>query len=194
MRDAELTRQKILEVAADEIHKQGFTATSLSCILKRTGVSKGALYHHFDNKLELGYAVFEEVYTPQFLEAWRPAVEVEDPISGLIAFFSSYCQQADLDDLMCGCPLNNLCQEMSSVDEGFRVRILSLQQQLNTLIASNLDRVSDKLRDGVDTSQAAYFMVASFHGANNLAKSSRNTELFEKVIAELCSYIKSLST
>ena len=53
MRDAEQTRQKILDISADEIHKKGFTATSLSCILKRCEISKGALYHHFANKIEL---------------------------------------------------------------------------------------------------------------------------------------------
>ena len=68
MRDAEQTRQKILEISADEIHKNGFAATSLSSILVRCDVSKGALYHHFKNKMELGYAVFEEIYTPMFLE------------------------------------------------------------------------------------------------------------------------------
>ena len=39
MRDAEQTRQKILEVSADEIHKNGFTATSLSVILKKCEIS-----------------------------------------------------------------------------------------------------------------------------------------------------------
>ena len=73
MRDAELTRQKILDVSAEEIHQHGFTATSLSIILKRCGISKGALYHHFSNKMELGYAVFEEIYTPMFLSMWAPA-------------------------------------------------------------------------------------------------------------------------
>ena len=57
MRDSEQTRQKILEVSADEIHKKGFTATSLSCILARCEISKGALYHHFANKMELGLSL-----------------------------------------------------------------------------------------------------------------------------------------
>lgn len=192
MRDAELTRQKILEISADEIHKNGFIATSLSCILLRCEVSKGALYHHFKNKMELGYAVFEEVYTPMFLELWQPAVEVEDPIEGLCDFFTAMCEQQSCDEIVCGCPLNNLCQEMSAVDEGFRLRILNMQQQLNQLIALNLQRVASQLRDDIDVSQVAYFIVASFHGSSSLSKSSKNKDLFVKVIKELCWYIRNL--
>ena len=192
MRDAELTRQKILEISADEIHKNGFIATSLSCILERCEVSKGALYHHFNNKMELGYAVFEEIYTPMFIALWQPAVEIDDPIEGLCDFFTTMYEESSCDEIVCGCPLNNLCQEMSGVDEGFRLRILNMQQQLNQLIAINLQRIANQLLDDIDFAQVAYFIVSTFHGASSLSKCSKNKDLFEKVMKELCRYIKSL--
>ncbi|MEH6594961.1 MAG: TetR/AcrR family transcriptional regulator [Colwellia polaris] len=192
MRDSEQTRHKILEVSADEIHKKGFTATSLSCILARCEISKGALYHHFANKMELGYAVFEEVYAPAFIALWQPTVEAEDPIEGLCEFFSEMSNTMSCDELVCGCPLNNLCQEMSGVDEGFRIRILAMQQQLNLLISTNLARVSQQLQPDLDFSQVAYFIVSTFHGSSSLSKSSLNKELFDKVIKELCRYIRQL--
>lgn len=192
MRDAEHTRNKILEISADEIHKHGFTATSLSVILTKCNISKGALYHHFSNKMELGYAVFEEIYTPMFLATWQAAIEPEDPVEGLCAFFTSMCNDMTCDELSCGCPLNNLCQEMSSIDEGFRLRILDVQQQLNKLISTGLLKIKHQLRNNIDYSQVSYFIVATFHGSTSLSKSSQNKELFEKVISELCYYIRSL--
>jgi len=192
MRDAEQTRKNILEVSADEIHKKGFTATSLSCILTRCEISKGALYHHFANKMELGYAVFEEVYAPSFIALWQPAVEAKDPIQGLCEFFTAMSKEMTCDEVVCGCPLNNLCQEMSGVDEGFRIRILAMQQQLNLLIATNLSRVSEQLKPDLDFSQIAYFIVSTFHGSSSLSKSSLNKELFDKVIKELCRYMQQL--
>jgi len=192
MRNAEQTRQNILDIAADEIRQHGFTATSLSVILKRCEISKGALYHHFTNKMELGYAVFEEIYTPMFITMWQPAVEVDDPIDGLCQFFACMSKDMSCDDVVCGCPLNNLCQEMSSIDEGFRLRILDMQQQLNQLIADNLQRIAPQLRDNLNFSQVAYFIVSCFHGSSSLSKSSQNKQLFDQVIAELCSYIENL--
>ena len=192
MRDAEQTRQKILEISADEIHKNGFTATSLSCILARCEISKGALYHHFPNKLALGYAVFEEVYAPSFIALWQPPLEQADPIQGLSDFFIAMSEDMSCDEVICGCPLNNLCQEMSSVDEGFRIRILAMQQQLNQLIVDNLNRVASTLKPDLDFSQVAYFIVSTFHGSSSLSKSSLNKELFDKIIKELCRYLQQL--
>ena len=81
---------------------------------------------------------------------------------------------------------------MSAIDEGFRLRILNMQQQLNQLISLNLQRVAGQLRDDIDVSQVAYFIVATFHGSSSLSKSSKNKDLFEKVIKELCYYIRNL--
>jgi len=192
MSDAEQTRQKILAVAADEIHQHGFQATSLSTILNRCGISKGALYYHFTNKLELGYAVFEESFVPMFLDTWQPALSQDDPIEGLCQFFTSMCNQMNCSEVVCGCPLNNLCEEMANVDEGFRLRILSMQEKLNVLIVTALARVEGDLRSELKFTQVAYFIVATFHGSTSLSKSSRNKELFQQVIAELCLYIRAL--
>ena len=192
MSDAEQTRQNILTVAADEIHQHGFKATSLSVILNRCEISKGALYHHFTSKLELGYAVFEEIYTPMFLDLWQSALAVEDPVEGLCTFFTSMTEQMSCSEVVCGCPLNNLCEEMANVDEGFRLRILSMQEQLNQSIVDALEKINDDLRDGLALSQVSYFIVATLNGATTLSKSSRNKELFKQVIAELCLYIRAL--
>ena len=192
MSDAEQTRQNILTVAADEIHQHGFKATSLSVILNRCEISKGALYHHFTSKIELGYAVFEEIYTPMFLDLWQSALSVEDPVEGLCTFFTSMTEQMSCSEVVCGCPLNNLCEEMANVDEGFRLRILSMQEQLNQSIVDALEKINDDLRDGLALSQVSYFIVATLNGATTLSKSSRNKELFQQVIAELCLYIRAL--
>lgn len=192
MSDAELTRQNILTVAADEIHQHGFKATSLSIILNRCEISKGALYHHFTSKLELGYAVFEEVYTPMFLDVWQSALSGDDPVEGLCGFFTSMTEQMSCSEVVCGCPLNNLCEEMANADEGFRLRILSMQEQLNQLIVDSLERIHDDLRAELTLSQVGYFIVATLNGATTLCKSSRNKELFQQVIAELCLYIRAL--
>ena len=63
---AEETRGRILEAAGEEMRRVGFRAMGLNDILKKLHMSKGALYHHFQNKLELGYAVLDELYAKRF--------------------------------------------------------------------------------------------------------------------------------
>ena len=131
MRDAEQTRQMILEISSEEIRKNGFQATSLSMILAKCNISKGALYHHFANKQELGYAVFEEIYTPMFLSTWEPAVTQEDPIAGLCEFFHDMANDMSCEDVVCGCPLNNLCQRIITA---FCLRRLAFFSSTNNTI------------------------------------------------------------
>ena len=127
-----------------------------------------------------------------FLSSWLPAIEQEDPIEGLCEYFSQMSVNLTCDELICGCPLNNLCQEMAGIDEGFRLRILDLQLQLNQLISNGLEKIKHQLRNDINFSQVSYFIVSTFHGSTTLSKSSKNIELFEQVMDELCKYLRNL--
>ena len=48
--EATSTRERILDVALDLFTDQGFDATSLRQIAERLGVTKAALYYHFESK------------------------------------------------------------------------------------------------------------------------------------------------
>ncbi|MES9978123.1 MAG: TetR/AcrR family transcriptional regulator, partial [Candidatus Thiodiazotropha sp. 6PLUC5] len=130
MVDADKTRQALLEAAYEEIYRDGFQAASLSAILERTGVTKGALYHHFSSKLELGYAVVDEEISNKLHQLWiQPLQNEGNPIDILVATIELAGQQITDKQLYLGCPLNNLAQEMSPIDAGFRMRIDQLYQQ-----------------------------------------------------------------
>jgi AcrR family transcriptional regulator len=57
----EQTRDALLRAARDLFGTKGFAATSLEEIVAQAGVTKGALYHHFADKVTLFRAVFEQV-------------------------------------------------------------------------------------------------------------------------------------
>ncbi|MFF5449161.1 ScbR family autoregulator-binding transcription factor [Streptomyces sp. NPDC012888] len=69
------TRQAILEAAAVVFESRGYDAAKLSDIVELAGVTKGALYFHFDSKEALAQAVIEvqvaiePVHTPQLFKA-----------------------------------------------------------------------------------------------------------------------------
>ena len=54
-------RARLLEAARDLFAAGGYAATSIDDVLAVTGLSRGALYHHFANKRELFAAVLEDV-------------------------------------------------------------------------------------------------------------------------------------
>ena len=50
------TRRRILDVAAEAFADRGYAGTSLSDVLKSSGVTKGGFYFHFPSKEALGLA------------------------------------------------------------------------------------------------------------------------------------------
>jgi AcrR family transcriptional regulator len=57
---SEATRQKILDAAIDVFSEIGYVAGGWNTIIERTGMTKGALYHHFDSKESLASAIIDE--------------------------------------------------------------------------------------------------------------------------------------
>ncbi|MFI7409473.1 ScbR family autoregulator-binding transcription factor [Streptomyces sp. NPDC049627] len=54
------TRRVILEAAGAVFDEHGYTATTISMVLERAEVTKGALYFHFPSKESLAQAVLDE--------------------------------------------------------------------------------------------------------------------------------------
>jgi AcrR family transcriptional regulator len=57
---SEATRRKILGAAVEVFAEVGFAAADRGAIIERTGMTKGAFYHHFDSMGALAAAIIEE--------------------------------------------------------------------------------------------------------------------------------------
>jgi TetR/AcrR family acrAB operon transcriptional repressor len=62
--DALATRELILDAAERVFHQRGVSRTSLQEIAKDAGLTRGAIYWHFENKGELFHAMMERVTLP----------------------------------------------------------------------------------------------------------------------------------
>ena len=56
---SETTRRTLLKAFKASFLKHGFDGTTTQNVLKETGLSKGALYHHFQSKTEIMEAIYE---------------------------------------------------------------------------------------------------------------------------------------
>ena len=56
---SEATQRALVESARDLFASDGYSDTQLDDVVRAAGVTKGALYHHFQNKADLFRAVFE---------------------------------------------------------------------------------------------------------------------------------------
>jgi len=173
------TRGKILMAAFEEIYQCGFQAASLNNILKNTNITKGALYHHFNNKMELGYAVVDEVIYTTLKANWiDPLTKSNDPISTIQKILAESGAQMTEEDVRLGCPLNNLSQEMSPINEGFRKRITTVYTEWQDAVEGACERgkAVGNIRKDADSKQLAVLFVATLEGCLGLAKTTQSLE------------------
>jgi len=197
VREPDVTRQKLLMAAFEEIYRRGFQAASLDTILVKAGVTKGALYHHFPDKAALGRAVVDEVVRGFLLDRWgiSDLAEIEgDPITALQHILRHRSDELTAREVELGCPLNNLAQEMSPLDESFRRRVNAIFDTWREAFARALEQGKKEgtVRRDVDSRKVAPFIVAAIEGSFGLAKSAKSAAMVRSNLEVLGEFLESL--
>lgn len=189
------TRAAILAAAFLEIYRNGFQAAALEDILARTGVTKGALYHHFPDKHELGLAVLRETVRGLTLSSWvTPLDRPGDVIDAILATLKLRADNVTPRQVELGCPLNNLAQEMSPIDARFRKAIDAIYEEWIEGITAVLERgkAEGSVRQDVDARAVAGFIVATVEGSYGLAKGTKDGEILRLNFTQLSSFVSGL--
>ncbi len=195
VRNLQQSRREILDVAAAEVHRHGFQGISVDDIVMKTSLTKGAFYHHFPTKLDLGYALVDDVVKPSIIDRWiTPLNQYPNPLKGLVEQMKRLMGGQDPAIMRLGCPLNNLVQEMSPVDKGFKKR---LQATLVFWIAEldvHLKRGKKLgfIRKDVNTRQVAYYVVMTIEGMFGLLKGLDDPAMFDVLFASFRNYLQSI--
>ena len=194
-RESDATRDKLLKAAFEEIYRRGFQAASLDTILAKAGVSKGALYHHFPDKASLGYAVVDEVVKGLLLERWGVLEPPSgDPITALQRILRGRVANLTSREVELGCPLNNLAQEMSPLDQRFRRGVNATFDIWTDAVAKDLasGQAQGTVLKDVDARKIAAFIVASIEGSFGLATGAQSAAMLRSNLEVLSSFLESL--
>lgn len=194
-RQSDLTRDKILHAAFGEIHRNGYQAASIANILSDTGLTKGALYHYFPAKHALGLAVIDEVIQEGLEEmVFRPLREAEHPVTELLDIMQRKAEHMNENTIRLGCPLNNLMQEMSPLDDAFKARLTLILKAWQTTIHNALviGQRQRQIRADVDCKAAALFILSAWEGCWGVAKNLQSVKTFQLCMTQLQDYVLSL--
>jgi TetR/AcrR family transcriptional regulator, transcriptional repressor for nem operon len=192
----EATRRRLLQAAFEEFYAHGFQGGSLNHIVEQAGATKGALFHHFDGKQALGYAVLDDIIGPLLLARWLdPVANSTDPLSDIQAAFRRYVESDIATGYwLQGCPLNNMAQEMSPLDPGFQQRIDDLYDTWRAQYARAIERglEAGTVRRGVLPARVAALIVSAQMGIYGSGKSSRDEKVMRQATDAVCDYLESL--
>jgi TetR/AcrR family transcriptional regulator, transcriptional repressor for nem operon len=195
LRDPQRTRERLLQAAFQEVYRYGFQSAGIDTILAATNVTKGALYYHFESKEALGYAIIEEIVAALTRDRWMLPLERskdKDPIDALIGVVRAIPHRPR--DVKGGCPLVNLTQEMSQLDEQFRKRLESIFHAWKEGIAQTLRRGQSEgtVRRDLIPEETASFLIAMVEGYEVLAKNAQDVKVWNIGIRNIAGWLKSL--
>src|SRR2546430_7512715 len=89
---SEATRAALMDAARGLFAERGYAAVATEEIVRAAGVTRGALYHHFDGKEALFAAVYEQVEADLVAELGGMAAEASDPDRKSTRLNSSHSQ------------------------------------------------------------------------------------------------------
>ena len=195
LRDPQGTRQRLLQAAFREVDRYGFQSAGIDTILAATNVTKGALYYHFASKEALGHAVIEEIVAEFTRDRWlRPLQHSKEknPIDALIAIVQAI--PARPGDVKHGCPLVNLTQEMSQLNEQFRKQLERIFKAWQEGIATTLreGQSAGTVRRDLVPEETASFLIAMVEGYAVLAKNAQDAKVWNLGIRNIVEWLRSL--
>lgn len=184
------TRDKLLQVAFDEIYQNGYSATSVDKILKKAKMNKGSMYHFFKSKKALALAVIEEKLSFHITNKYKILLQYEENI---IDELVKILKDRDGFDFINGCKLNNLVQELSPIDKDFKIALEKIYLVFENIFEEVLNNAvkAGELKHN-DIKALSIYTVASFEGCLATAKKSQDGQVYQTCISQLELFLRSL--
>ena len=181
------TRKNLIDSTFDEIYQKGYQGASLTTILKNAKVHKGSMYHFFENKKEMALVCIKEKIYERFVQRYSSIIALE---SGYLEAFIKSIKDTTNRDFNKGCPIANIVQEMSNIDEDFKVLMEEIYQTFRKNIKDILDLAikKDEMKE-CDTTKLALYIASTIEGAILSVKATGNIQDYLDVIDILSSYI-----
>jgi len=162
------TKQNILQIGAEIIHRKGYNATGLQEILSAANVPKGSFYNHFKSKEDFGLQVID-FFTDFFAQFCKDILEDSNrsPLGRLELLLDRFMEFFDSRGYTCGCPVGNLAQELGDLSPVFQEKLskaIDTMVDYYTMILSEAQAAGEIPKD-LNAKEAASFIVTSWHGA-----------------------------
>src|SRR3954468_14731666 len=125
--EARATREALIDAALDLFTARGYAEVGTEEIVARAKVTRGALYHHFDDKRDLFRAVFERVESDLMERIGATMQSADDPyelmVGGMRAFLDACEEPAVKQISLTDAPAVLGWEEWREIDNRHRLRL-----------------------------------------------------------------------
>jgi AcrR family transcriptional regulator len=192
------TQELIIKTSFEIFYEKGYSATSIPDIMEKTNLSKGAFYHHFKNKVDIGKKVIEKILSKRIYDGFIAPLRSNDTqrISDLLLHtFTERIKNFSEKEKALGCPANNLINEIGCSVSSFRDPLRKLMDSWKDALIKVIEigKERNEIKTNVNSLSAATYLICSFEGARGIRKIYDDDSLFENYLNAVRDYIKTIS-
>jgi TetR/AcrR family transcriptional regulator, transcriptional repressor for nem operon len=187
MRKSERTRQHIIESTAPLFNIKGFDGTSLADLTEATGLTKGALYGHFEDKEEIAREAFRYAVKKVkriIRDRLASADTAKKQLTLLVEFYAEYVFSPPVKG---GCPLLNASIEVddhrTTMRRAVAAELVLTVDFIASLITKGIRR--GEFKKEIRARELAYVLFCSIEGALMFARVERSDEAM-KIMVKHC--------
>lgn len=189
---SERTKQFIIERSAPLFNTKGYAATSMSDILRATGLAKGGIYGNFKNKDEIALEAFDYSFH-KLREALRFRIKKESTafakLNAILDFYHNYSESPVIEG---GCVLLNTATD---ADDSIPFLKERAKQGLKEMLASLKHIIEKGIEAGefskkLNSRNEAEFIFAAIEGGIMMSKLNDSPVILNKVLDYLKMQIK----
>tara|TARA_B110000259_G_C14033617_1_gene407968 strand:+ start:2864 stop:3469 length:606 start_codon:yes stop_codon:yes gene_type:complete len=195
---SEETQKLIIQTAFEMFYHNGFNNTSVPDIMKETNLTKGAFYHHFKNKNDIGIKVIENILSKRIYNGFIAPLKENKTrkVPDLLLYvFTERIENFTEKEKALGCPANNMINEIGCSITAFRDPLRKLMDSWKDALIETIEIGKEKseIKASVDSNSAATYLICSFEGARGIRKIYEDDALFNSYLKAVKEYIKSIS-
>ena len=184
------SREKLLDVTFQEVYMYGYNGAATATILKKAGVPRGSMYHHFPSKKEMVLAMIEERLIPKVRDFFT--LKFEKNITALKLLELTFIKISKNKMLIKhGCPLHRLMFEMDSLDSDIA---LACSNEFENLSLNFQKTLKHGMKEGSikkgDAKKMADFILPSSWGLLSKPAIYSSEEQFMKDSKYLLEFLK----
>jgi len=191
MKNPEQTRNHIIEVAAPVFNRLGYIGTSLSDILEKTTLTKGAIYHYFENKDELALEALEYNLRLAWEINFKAIIKKDHSCDKLSEFAESFRKNFISMKQMGGCPVVNAAIDSDDVNEQIKGRICRFIKMWEKAISDIVEegKLKAEINPGTDAKKFSMNFISIIEGSLAMSKVSDNRKFLDNAVELIKSLI-----
>ena len=169
------TRARIIAAAAGLVGERGIAETSLDDVIERAAVSKGQLYHYFQDKADLLRAVVAH-QADMVLAAQEPQLQALDGWGSIRAWFDRLVVLQVERQGCGGCPIGSLVSQLAETNEPARAELAVSFDRWEHYLREGLlaMRAREELRADADIEALVIATMAAIQGGLVLTQARRD--------------------